>query len=190
MYAHQRTGCHAALPQVAPGWKRPMAIRPFCPVTWADQRHHSSRGLDLPRQQGLRWNMAVVAAQPTTRVRNFCCCTPAWVQTDMGNPGAPLAAQDSVCAMCQTIATIKATNPSTVAGRAVSELGMAPPWVRGNQGALRLLLTQDQEMGATPFALLPRPSCGLTLPNGQGSTPFQRSAQRPGHAGCLRHLCA
>jgi NAD(P)-dependent dehydrogenase (short-subunit alcohol dehydrogenase family) len=56
-------------------------------------------------------NMAVVVAQPDYPRAQFVLMHPGWVQTDMGNPSAPLPVQDSVSAMRQTLAAHKSRKP-------------------------------------------------------------------------------
>jgi len=52
-------------------------------------------------------NMAVVAAQPDYPDVIMVALCPGWVQTDMGGASAPLSVQQSVTAMCATLADLE-----------------------------------------------------------------------------------
>ena len=67
---------------------------------------HSSFGW-LYRASKAALNMVVAAGRHDHPAAIFAALSPGWVQTDMGGPGAPLTAAQSVASMRKTIAGLK-----------------------------------------------------------------------------------
>jgi NAD(P)-dependent dehydrogenase (short-subunit alcohol dehydrogenase family) len=100
-------GAMQAIPQVAPLVEA--AAGRFVFIT-SEMGHIAGTGSSfgwLYRASKAALNMVVKAASHDYPRATFAAMSPGWVQTDMGGPGAPLTAQQSVASMRRSIAALR-----------------------------------------------------------------------------------